>query len=163
MCRTFIFRRFQELIALVQPRCLTISGDGAVATLVSVALFCFGGIATAQAESVERTFKGRTGQDLRIGVFATLRPDCKSGPLPTIRLKVPPTHGTVTVKQGKVRTTNLKQCLAVEVPAFVVIYKSKPEFSGSDALILEIVNANGRTDVQNITVTVNPISSGEKI
>ena len=119
--------------------------------------------APAQEQTVERKFKGLTGQDIRIGVFANIGADCKAGPLPTIRLKSPPTNGNVTVKQGKVRTTNLRQCLAAEVPAFVVIYKSKPEFSGSDSVILEVENAGGKTQVQNITVTVGTRPSGQNI
>jgi hypothetical protein len=111
--------------------------------------------ALAQVNSVERTVKGRAGQDIRIGVFASIRSDCKSGPLPTIKLKLPPAHGNVTVKQGKLRTTNFRQCLAAEVPAFIVIYKSKPEFSGSDAVVLEVINPAGKTQLQRITVTID--------
>jgi hypothetical protein len=133
------------------------------ALMLMAMLISLGGAALAQVESIERTFKGRTGQDIRIGIFASIRSDCKSGPLPTIRLSGPPAHGNVTVKEGKLRTTNLKQCLAAEVPALVVNYKSKPEFSGSDVLTLEIANPNGKTQLQKITVTVDANPGGEKI
>jgi hypothetical protein len=133
------------------------------ALVLTAMLLCLGGAASAQVESVERTFKGRTGQDIRIGVLASLRSDCKSGPLPTIRLSAPPAHGRVTVKEGKLRTTNLRQCLAAEVPALVVNYKSTPEFSGSDVLTLEIANPGGKTQLQKITVTVDANPGGEKI
>jgi hypothetical protein len=119
--------------------------------------------AWAQTETVARTVKGQAGRDIRIGVFASIGADCKAGPLPTIRLKQPPAHGAVTVKQGKLRTTNLRQCLAAEVPAFIVVYKSKPEFSGDDTVALEVVNSNGKTQIQNITVTVAAKSTGENI
>jgi len=117
----------------------------------------------AETASTQRSVKGPAGQDIRIGVYATIRPDCKSGPPPTIRLTVPPTHGQVTVKQGKLKATNLRQCLVTEVPAFVVIYKSKPEFSGDDALTLEVVNADGKTQIQIVTVNVGPHAPGQKI
>jgi hypothetical protein len=119
--------------------------------------------AWAQTETVARTVKGQAGRDIRIGVFASIGADCKAGPLPTIRLKQPPAHGAVTVKQGKLRTTNLKQCLAAEVPAFIVVYKSKPEFSGSDTVTLEVVNAGGKTQLQKITVSVTTNSGGQPI
>jgi hypothetical protein len=119
--------------------------------------------AWAQTETVERTVKGQAGRDIRIGVFASIGTDCKAGPLPTIRLKQPPAHGDVTVKQGKLRTTNLRQCLAAEVPAFIVVYKSKPEFSGDDIVTLEVVNANGKTQLQRITVSVASNSGGQPI
>jgi hypothetical protein len=131
--------------------------------LLPVALLCLCAPAWAQAEATQRSVKGGAGQDIRIGVFASIRPDCKSGPLPTIRLTVPPVHGNVTVKQGKLRTTNLRQCLVAEVPAYVVIYRSKPEFLGSDVLTLEVASPNGKTQIQNITVNVSPNSHGQKI
>jgi hypothetical protein len=118
---------------------------------------------SAQEAAVERTFKGRTGQEIRVGIFASIGSDCKSGPLPTVRLSAPPQHGNVTVKQGKLRATNLRQCLAAEFPAFVVSYKSKPEFSGTDVLSLEIVSSNGKTQIQKITVNVDSIPVGQKI
>jgi hypothetical protein len=119
--------------------------------------------ALAQTETVERAVKGQAGRDIRIGVFASISPDCKAGPLPTIRLKQPPAHGAVTVKQGKLRTTNLRQCLAAEVPAFIVVYKSKPEFAGDDIVTLEVINANGKTQLQRITVSVATNSGGHSI
>ena len=124
---------------------------------------CLCGSAWAQTDTTQRSVKGAAGQDIRVGVYATIRSDCKSGPPPTIRLTKQPSHGQVTVKQGKLRTTNLKQCLVAEVPAFVVIYKSAPGFSGDDALTLEVINANGKTQVQNITINVGPNARGEKI
>ena len=74
-----------------------------------------------------------------------------------IRLSAPPAHGDVTVKQGKLRTTNLRQCLAAEVPAYIVNYKSKPGFSGSDVLTLEVINSNGKSQLQKITVTLKRV------
>ena len=133
------------------------------ALILSVLLVCLNAPALAQDQTLEHSFKGKTGQNIRIGVFFSMRADCKSGPLPTIRLKVPPVHGNVTVKQGKLRTTNLRQCLAAEVPAFIVFYKSKPEFSGSDVVTLEVVNPSGKTQLQKITVTVDAIPGGQKI
>ena len=161
MLRTSTGLEFRMPIALSRLRRVINRRVGAL--VVSIMLIHSGGLAWAQAESVERTFKGRAGQDIRVGVFASIRPDCKSGPLPTIRLSAPPAHGDVTVKQGKLRTTNLRQCLAAEVPAYVVNYKSKPGFSGSDVLTLEVINSNGKSQLQKITVTVEEVSGGEKI
>ena len=134
--------------------------------MLAIAAFLIGLLAApawAQTETVERTVKGQAGRDIRIGVFASIGADCKAGPLPTIRLKQPPGHGAVTVKQGKLRTTNLRQCLAAEVPAFIVVYKSKPEFSGDDTVTLEVINAGGKIQLQKITVSVGSNSGGQPI
>ena len=37
-----------------------------------------------------------------------------------------------------VTATNYKQCLALEVPAFVAFYRSRADFVGVDALTLEV-------------------------
>lgn len=44
--------------------------------------------------------------------------------------------------------------MALEVPAFIGIYRSKPDFAGSDHLTLVVSYPNGRTETQRITITV---------
>ena len=113
--------------------------------------------AAAQApteRTVERSVKALPNKDTQIGVYLNVLPDCTSGPLPTIRLVNPPTAGKVVVKTAKAKATNYKACLALEVPAYVAFYKSPPEFSGDDALTIEVKYAGGRTEIQKITVKV---------
>lgn len=118
---------------------------------------------SAETALVDRSVKAQSGRDVRVGVFASMKPDCTSGQLPTVRLKETPKNGTVTVKQGRLRATNLKQCLAAEVPAFIAIYRSQPDFAGSDELTLEVVNANGRIQLQRIQVTVEKPPVGQSL
>jgi len=117
----------------------------------------------AAAQVVERSARGLAGKDIQIGVYINVQPDCTSGALPTIRLSTPPSSGKVTVKRGNAKLTNYKQCLALEVPAFVAIYRSAPEFSGLDTLTLEIKYPQGRTEIQRVTVTVGSGAPGQKI
>jgi len=51
--------------------------------------------------------------------------DCTAGPLPAIRLSVAPEHGTVTVRRATLKATNVKQCVAAALPAFVAFYRPK--------------------------------------
>ena len=71
----------------------------------------------ASSQLVERTVTALPNRDTQIGIYVNVRPDCSSGPLPTIRLASPPSSGNVVVKNGKVKATNYKACLALEVPA----------------------------------------------
>ncbi|MGH6710169.1 MAG: hypothetical protein ACREEK_14470 [Bradyrhizobium sp.] len=124
------------------------------------------GTAAAQAPAettVERSFRALPNKDTQIGVFLNVLPDCTSGPMPTIRLVSPPTAGKVVVKPVKVKATNYKACLALEVPAFVAFYKSTPEFLGDDVLTIEVKFAGGRTEIQKITVKVNGPGAQQKI
>jgi hypothetical protein len=114
-------------------------------------------------QMVERSVKTVPNKDTQIGVYLNVLPDCSSGPLPTIRLATPPVSGKVIVKTGKVKATNYKACLALEVPAYIAFYKSPPEFLGDDVLTIEVKYAGGRTEIQKITVNVVGVGAQQKI
>jgi len=132
------------------------------ATLLTAALLTFLS-GSAHGQSVERTVRGPSDKDIRVGVYINVQPDCSPGPLPTIRLITPPSNGKVTVKRAKVTGTNYKQCLALEVPGFIAVYHSAPGFSGVDTLTIEVKFPAGRTENQRIIVTVGDPKAGQKI
>ena len=136
-----------------------------LSSAVVIILAGLGGIALAQTPSrtIERTVKSIPNKDTQIGVYLNVLPDCTSGPLPTIRLVTPPASGKVVVKTAKVKATNYKACLALEVPAFVAFYKSPPEFFGNDVMTIEVKFAGGRTEIQKITVNVAGVGAQQKI
>jgi hypothetical protein len=107
-----------------------------------------------QTQTVDRNAKGPTAKSIQVGVYLNVQPDCTSGTLPAIRLVDPPANGTVSIKRGKVTATNYKQCLALEVPAFVAFYQSKADFVGTDVITLEIKYPQGRTEIQHIKIDV---------
>src|SRR5262249_16575055 len=116
-----------------------------------------------ETQTVERRVKALPNRDTQIGLYVNVKPDCTSGPLPTIRLASPPASGKVVVKSGKVKATNYKSCLALEVPGSVAFYKSPPDFLGDDVLMLEIKYPGGRTEIQKITVNVTGAGGQQKI
>ena len=120
------------------------------------------GQAPTEPQVVERTVRIAPNKDVQIGVYINVRPDCTSGPLPTIRLATPPSSGKVIVKTGKVKATNYKACLALEVPAYVAIYKSQPDFLGNDTLTIE-VRYEGRSEIQKFTINVVGPGAQQKI
>ena len=79
----------------------------------SLPLICFSvafpTLVFAQAQTIERQFKGNLNTDINVGIFTSMRANCTAGPLSVIHLVVPPAHGKITVKQGRVRATNFKQ------------------------------------------------------
>ncbi len=123
--------------------------------LAAAALLCASVLAAAaQGGLVERQVKAAPGHEVRVGIYTTIRPDCTSGPLPAIRLLVPPTHGAVRVKRATLKATNFKQCLATEVPAFVAFYRAAENFNGTDEFELEIGLSGGRKQIQRFRVKV---------
>jgi hypothetical protein len=128
--------------------------------LFTAMFFLAGALAThAQDDVIERQLKAAPGRDVRAGVFTDIRPDCTSGPLPAIRLATPPAHGSVTVKRGTLKATNIKQCLAIEVPAFVAFYHASADYSGADDFELEIGLPNGHKRRERVHVMVTKSSS----
>jgi hypothetical protein len=120
-------------------------------------------LAQSPLASVERSVKALPNKDTQIGLYLNVREDCTSGPLPTIRLISPPTSGKVVVKTAKVKATNYKACLALEVPAYIAFYKSAPDFSGADVMSVEVTYPAGRTEIQKITVNVSGAGTQQKI
>jgi hypothetical protein len=120
------------------------------ATMLLLATSCV----VARSEMVERTARGESGKDIQIGVYVNIRSDCTSGPLPTIRLTQPPEHGKVTVKKAKLNATNYKQCLALDVPAYVAFYRSVNDFLGTDTIIFEVNYPGKEKQIQHITINV---------
>jgi len=127
---------------------------------VAVLLLVYAHDACAQENSIERELTVAPGRDVRVGVFTSIRPDCTSGPLPAIRLTGAPAHGTVTVKRAMLRATNLKQCLAIEVPALVAFYRAAQNFSGADMFDLELSFVGGRKQIQHFRLNVAGDSGG---
>ena len=111
--------------------------------------------AYSQEAPVERAIKGRAGQEIGIAIFTNILPDCGSGPLPTLRLVAPPEHGKIVVKKVRLNATNVKQCLALEVPALVAVYRSAADFEGKDTAVLEVKTSQGVVRLQNFSITVS--------
>jgi hypothetical protein len=116
-----------------------------------------------QCETVERTARGEPGKDIQVGIYVNIRSDCTSGPLPTIRLTQPPEHGKVTVKKAKVNITNYKQCLAVDGPGYVAVYRSDKDFLGTDTVVLEVSYPGGKQELQHIVITVRSAGAQQPI
>ena len=121
------------------------------------------GLYAQRFSDVERSVKASPNKDVQIGLYINVRPDCTSGPLPTIRLASPPSSGKVVVKTAKVKATNYKACLALEVPAYVAFYKSPPDFLGDDVMTIEVKFPEGRIEIQKITVKVVGVGAQQKI
>jgi hypothetical protein len=132
---------------------------------IGAALFFFASmqLACAQSPLVERTVKAAAGQNVRVGIYTSIRPDCTSGPLPAIRLARAPAHGVVSVKRAMLKATNVKQCLAIDVPAFVAFYRAAQDFSGGDEFELEVTFSGGNKELQNFHVSAAGPNGGQGI
>lgn len=113
-----------------------------------------------QSASIDRDIKATPGRDVRVGIYTSMRSDCTAGPLPAIRLSVAPEHGSVTVHRATLKATNVKQCLAAELPALVAFYRPKADSAADDHFELEVSFATGRKQIQRFNVTISPGTNG---
>jgi hypothetical protein len=117
-----------------------------------------------QTTSLDREIKATPGREVRVGIYTSMRPDCTAGPLPAVRLSVAPEHGSVTVRRATLKATNVKQCLAAELPAFVAFYRPKADSAADDRFELEVSFAAGRKQIQRFHVTISTgASEGQRI
>jgi hypothetical protein len=130
----------------------------------TAALLCVASAVYSQDNSTDREIKAAPGREMRVGIYSSIRPDCTAGPLPAIRLAVAPEHGTVTVRRAMLKATNVKQCLAVEVPAFVAFYRASQDFKNDDRFELEVSFAAGGKQIQRFHVNIsNTPNGGQRI
>ncbi len=123
-------------------------------------LLCSASTVYSQDNSIDREIKATPAREVRVGVYSSIRPDCTAGPLPAIRLAVAPEHGTVTVRRAMLKATNVKQCLAVEVPAFVAFYRAGQDFKNDDRFELEVSFAAGGKQIQRFHVNISKTPNG---
>ena len=132
--------------------------------LIAAAVLCFAGWASAQTSSLDREVKAAPGREVRVGIYTSMRADCTAGPLPAIRLSVAPEHGAVVVRRATLKATNVKQCLAAELPALVAFYRPKAESANDDRFELEVSFTAGRKQIQRFHVTIsNRANDGQRI
>ena len=131
---------------------------------VAAAVLCAVSAASAQTTWLDREVKATPGREVRVGIYTSMRADCTAGPLPAIRLSVTPEHGTVTVRRATLKATNVKQCLAAELPALVAFYRPKADSANDDRFELEVSFAAGRKQIQRFHVAIsNGANQGQRI
>ncbi len=132
-------------------------------TVFAVAMAMCATAGYSQTTSLDREVKADGRREVRVGIYTSMRADCTSGPLPAIRLSVAPEHGTVTVRRATLKATNVKQCLAAELPALIAFYRPKADFANDDRFELEVIFAD-RKQFQRFHVTIsNGANEGQRI
>lgn len=127
-----------------------------IRSAVSAAVLLAAAPVMAQTAPVERKAQGVAGKEIRVGVFGNIKLDCTTGPAPQVRVTSAPSHGSVIVRRGKVRTKRVQNCPTIQAPVLIAFYRSRPEFSGMDRFTLEIKTEESVSS-RVITVTVrNP-------
>lgn len=108
------------------------------------------------ARIVTRHVDAVPGRPVKLAVFASIKRDCTSGALPTVRLSKPPHQGRIIVRRARLHINNHGACLSADVGALVAFYRAGVGASGKDSATLTISAPNGRVmqlNRYNITIT----------
>src|SRR5262245_36680563 len=127
--------------------------------IVSLSLTLVTTAATAQEALKEHSVSGPSGQEIRAGCVGILTSDSRSCPLPQTRLINPAANGTVALRKAKVRTNKVQRCPSAELPAWVVFYRAKPGYCGTDNFTLEVTGESGVPSRHKFNVNVEGCQS----
>jgi hypothetical protein len=100
-----------------------------------------------------------TGNEARIAAPNWVNTDCTSGPLPDLRISTPPQNGSlrqeeITMPIERPKDNNRASCNGKPVKAAAVFYKSKPGFTGSDNVVIDVDFKTGVVRRFNYKITV---------
>lgn len=100
-----------------------------------------------------------TGNEARIAAMNYVNVDCTSGPVPDLRIVVPPKNGAYRLEQQSIQVDRKEgqpraNCNGKPVDAMAVLYKPNEAFTGGDGLTVDVDFRNGtvRRYVYDITV-----------
>ncbi len=110
----------------------------------------------AFAEGVEKVaLKTRSGEELRIGVIATVNSSCNGNPVPEIRIARAPIGGTLIIRlQAIVVPQTNSLCAGRKIASQVLFYKSDSGFTGPDAVVLDVSTPGQPTRTRDIAILV---------
>jgi hypothetical protein len=116
--------------------------------------------APAQTNSVYRSVEAQPGRPLRLGVYAALKQDCSVGPLPGIRVTMPPKKGALSVRSGTLKTNRMRRCPQLEAPVQIVLYQANPGSTGDDEVNYEVTNPDGAPQSHSVKIVITARPGG---
>ncbi len=125
---------------------------GPIAALLAGSLLALP--ATAQS-TVTRSQNAASGKATRLLIAPNLKKDCSNGPMPEFKITTAPKNGSVISRSGKLKTPASYRCPNKEAEAQALYYESKPGFTGTDEVLVEIKTSEGTIERQDIRITVD--------
>src|SRR3954465_1051966 len=84
-----------------------------------------------------------SGNEIRFGAMHNVNADCSGGPIPQVRFRTEPAHGTVRVEEfshivNRVPKDARAYCNGKQVGALGLFYKSAEGFTGEETIAVEV-------------------------
>jgi len=109
-------------------------------------------------DSVRSPVSVAAGKVVQIAVLNPLKRDCSPGAAPTLRVPGLPKHGRVIATTASIATGKKNRCPDKQVSGQVVVYQANANYSGPDAVEIEVETAEGET--RRATIRIEVTQSG---
>ncbi|CAN1492333.1 hypothetical protein MCEMSEM23_00229 [Rhabdaerophilaceae bacterium] len=105
----------------------------------------------------EATRKGRTEQDVFLGVYLSLDRECKIGDAPKFEFTLNPLKGKIRTRSHPINLRDVpgaprRTCIGTSPSGQAVIYRSDRRFKGEETVGFRVIYPNG--DVREVSVAL---------
>jgi hypothetical protein len=96
-----------------------------------------------------------SARPVQLGYYASAHKNtCAPAPIPTIRIIEAPKSGTLMVRRALLTTNKIVGCPSLKTPAQVVFYQAHAGATGSDHVVYEVKDFEGRAGIYDVTVNI---------
>ena len=124
--------------------------------------FLLGPAPVIAQEPMSRSLEVAAGQQVRLGSFANLKPDCSPGPLPEVTVSGGPKAGVVEVRRSQGKMGPGTRCPKVDAQAQIVMFRAYPSSAGQDEVSFEVKLPDGNVVRHQIRITITPEAVNKK-
>jgi hypothetical protein len=111
--------------------------------------------AWAQIDRIYRSVRALSGKEMQLTLFGRANTrECKPLPLPEIHVIAAPEHGSLRVRAATVTTNQYQGCPNLKLKVQVLLYKSAPDYVGSDTVSFAVTFENGERQAHQISIAV---------
>ena len=106
---------------------------------------------TTNYTSIEAT----AGKPMQLTYHASAhKNNCTPAPLPVVRVLQPPKGGVLIVRKAVLTTDKVAGCPGLKVPAQVVYYQGRGDYTGPDHVSYQVTDFNGEVANYDVSITV---------
>jgi hypothetical protein len=100
--------------------------------------------------------EAKSGEEIQVAALGSLnKQTCVGNARPSVKLSQPPAHGFVRMADATMKTNRFPNCPAAEIAVKVVFYKSQPDYTGTDLIVLDVSFPSGSPSQQTVAVEVH--------
>jgi hypothetical protein len=94
------------------------------------------------------------GKLVQLGYYASAHKNCTPAEAPTVRVLMPPQHGTLSIRKAVLSTNKVAGCPGLKTPTQVAFYLANDNYVGPDKVSFEVTAEDGEVATYEITITV---------